>query len=219
MIESLHDIHHGERIFMIGNGLSLTPEDLDLIKGEYSFGVNYINKMYDKTEWRPSFYAWFDIKYGKHKDTRGIIETNINSGIPVFLRRKQFVEYKSRNVYRVKLFVGGTGKTPPDPHEGEVYGWATVLLPASHLALWMGFKKIVFIGCCLGLDREQHHFYPDAENMYSGSPRAKCRAYVRSVLAHGLIANMAHKYKARTFNATRGGQLGAHPRVVLEDIL
>jgi hypothetical protein len=217
VIESLHNIHLGERIFLIGNGLSLSAKDLDLIKGEYSFGVNYINKIYDKTEWRPSFYAWFDTRYAKHEDTRGIVETNIGSNVPVFLRDGMFKDYINPNIYRVKLL--RRGNPVPDPFKREVYGWGTVLMPASHLALFMGFKELVFMGCCLGFDREQHHFYPDAENSYSGDVQKECEAFIRVVHAHKIIAGLAKTYRADVFNATRGGQLGAHPRVRLEDIL
>jgi hypothetical protein len=39
-LKSLHDIHKGERCFIIGNGPSLQQTDLSLLKGEYTFGMN-----------------------------------------------------------------------------------------------------------------------------------------------------------------------------------
>ena len=39
-IRSLQNKYEGKRCFIIGNGPSLTPEDLDRIKDEYSFASN-----------------------------------------------------------------------------------------------------------------------------------------------------------------------------------
>jgi len=39
-LKRLHDIHKGERCFIIGNGPSLQQTDLSLLKGEYTFGMN-----------------------------------------------------------------------------------------------------------------------------------------------------------------------------------
>ena len=58
----------GKRCFIIGNGPSLTPSDLDLIKGEYSFAANRIYYIFEKTEWRPTFYCNQDLNVLKDMD-------------------------------------------------------------------------------------------------------------------------------------------------------
>ena len=45
------------RCFVIGNGISLLPEDLDLIAGKPSYACNRISMIYKKTDWRPTVYV------------------------------------------------------------------------------------------------------------------------------------------------------------------
>lgn len=58
--KGLVDTGKGKRCFIVCNGPSLLPEDLELIKYEYSFGFNRIYYMFDKTSWRPSCYISVD---------------------------------------------------------------------------------------------------------------------------------------------------------------
>ena len=50
-------IHEGERCFVIATGPSLTMEDLESLGGEYTIAMNSICKLYDQTDWRPTYYA------------------------------------------------------------------------------------------------------------------------------------------------------------------
>jgi hypothetical protein len=64
--EKFKNIHQEQRCFIVATGPSLTFEDLNLIKNEYSFGVNSIAKILDKTEWEPTYYGIQDrFVYGK----------------------------------------------------------------------------------------------------------------------------------------------------------
>jgi hypothetical protein len=56
-LKQFKNLHPGERCFIIGNGPSLTPEDLAKLKSEISFGSNKIYLAFDQTEWRPSYYV------------------------------------------------------------------------------------------------------------------------------------------------------------------
>jgi len=53
----------GGRCFIIGNGSSLSVEDLEKLQknNEVSFGVNKIMKVFNKTSWRPSYYFIHDM--------------------------------------------------------------------------------------------------------------------------------------------------------------
>lgn len=56
-IKSLEGIHRNERCFIVATGPSLTMEDLQLIKDEVTFGMNSITRIFDKTDWRPTYYG------------------------------------------------------------------------------------------------------------------------------------------------------------------
>lgn len=53
----LRQRHAGQRIFVIGNGPSLTIADLDRLKSEITFASNKIYLAYDETDWRPTYYS------------------------------------------------------------------------------------------------------------------------------------------------------------------
>ena len=55
-LRSLHNIHRGKRIFIIGNGPSLNRTPLEKLEGEFTFGVNRIYMLFDRIKWRPTFY-------------------------------------------------------------------------------------------------------------------------------------------------------------------
>ena len=56
-LKGIKDSHKGERCFIVACGPSLTYADLELIKDEYTFGMNSGVLTFDKTGWRPNFYA------------------------------------------------------------------------------------------------------------------------------------------------------------------
>lgn len=59
-LKSLHNIHKGKRIFVIGNGPSLNCTPLEKLENEYTFGTNRIYLLFDRINWRPSFYTTVD---------------------------------------------------------------------------------------------------------------------------------------------------------------
>ena len=63
-ISDMKDSHKGERCFIIGNGPSLSADDLDKLIDEDCFGVNEIHKIFPKTNWRPKYYLIMD-RYSK----------------------------------------------------------------------------------------------------------------------------------------------------------
>ena len=54
---SLKNKFKNKRCFIVGNGPSLTVQDLDRLVGEDCFAANLIFKIFDKTKWRPKFYC------------------------------------------------------------------------------------------------------------------------------------------------------------------
>ena len=63
-LKLFHNIYRGETCFIIGNGPSLKAEDLEMIyqKGIPTFAFNRIYLMFDKTQWRPTYYISQDEK-------------------------------------------------------------------------------------------------------------------------------------------------------------
>ena len=72
----------GERVFMIGNGPSLNHTPLEDLNDEYTIAMNKINRIYDKTSWRPSIY-YFANSAGHSFSNE--IKDNVSLGIPCFV--------------------------------------------------------------------------------------------------------------------------------------
>lgn len=60
LLKKLRNRYANERIFILGNGPSLNRTPLEKLKGEYTFGVNRIYLIFDRIDWRPTFYTVVD---------------------------------------------------------------------------------------------------------------------------------------------------------------
>ena len=61
-IKEYHNKYKGKRCFIVANGPSLRVEDLELLhsKGEVTFAMNRIYKIFPQTNWRPTYYVCED---------------------------------------------------------------------------------------------------------------------------------------------------------------
>ncbi|WP_420434298.1 glycosyltransferase [Hyphobacterium sp.] len=59
-LAALKDRHQGERCVILGNGPSLNKTDLGLLKNETVFACNAVHLLFDRIDWRPSYYTCVD---------------------------------------------------------------------------------------------------------------------------------------------------------------
>ena len=50
-LKSVKGKYKGQRCFVLGNGPSLSPDDLNMLKDEITFASNRIYKIFDKQVW------------------------------------------------------------------------------------------------------------------------------------------------------------------------
>lgn len=218
-----------KRCFIIGNGPSLTVDDLNMLKNEITFGSNRIFTIYGKTDWRPTFYANQDQvvlenMLGELNDTVSQSELSFISAHNYSLCGEQL---KSLNnvLWMAKRF------SPPHNNRygfssdasKEVIEGLTITYTCMQLAAFMGFSEIYL----LGID----HNYPieidDDGNIIKNDGSVK--AYFGDAMVSMNDINLpkvvemtrayisAEKYSKengfRIYNATRGGKLEAFERV------
>ena len=184
-IDSLRTKYDSERIFLIGNGPSLSQTPLESLTSEVTLAMNKINKIYSKSEWGPSIYynitSVQDIK--KHnglklEDIIMYIEENIDIESDCIIHRsfKKFFQ-KKENIYYVDRFQLNNREVPfhnlsieniesmDYAHLMEywsenvsylVYVYHT-MYAAIQTAVSLGFKKIYLVGCDLGMDYINPH--------------------------------------------------------------
>ena len=223
--------YKNEKCFIIGNGPSLDPKDLDLLKDEYTFAFNRIYLMYDKTEWRPTFYCTQDDKIVKNslQEIKNKIKT-LYIFSPINLKWYYDLDLETEYYFNQKQ-AKSENECPifseNIPHEIGVGN--TVAYTAMQLAVYMGFSEIYLIGI-------DHSFkvYQDKDGNIITDEKAKdyfCEEYNKdkndlfipkldvSTLSYISAKNYAEEHGVKIFNATRGGKLEIFPRVNLDEIL
>ena len=163
------------RVFLIGNGPSLNKTDLDLIKDEYSIAMNRISLIFDKTEWRPTYYIFCSSNcdnpnWGKEW-TSSIHKIIENDNIKPFIYSKyqktilkDLIKNKyinEKKIKNVEWFHSVSEKKPDnlgniDPIcfssdiVKRIDKTGTTMNVALQLANYMGFEEIILLGCDLG---------------------------------------------------------------------
>ena len=237
-IKKLHNVHQGQRCFIIGNGPSLTPNDLDRIKDEYSFAANRIYHIFDSTKWRPSYYVSIDST---------VIPFEINN-IKSKMSCPKFINYKAKvfgrkqedNIWYICL-KGKFRINPRDPVAdtlnddlSKYVTWVhTVTVTSIELAIYMGFKEIYLLGVdhsyAKKVDRSGKVYddptvkssYFEGMKDFQGKPDkgSVMFQYIESSnYSYELAKKFAQEKDVKIYNATRGGKLEIFERVNFDSL-
>lgn len=231
---NMKDSHKGERCFLIGNGPSLSPDDLHMLKDEYTFGTNMVYKIFDQTDWRPSFHCVSDSIYATK--LRDELYNNVKS--PLFTIEKTYHKMTKRTLDTTYVHTIASERYKV---KGNIFAYcmvkATVLSLAAEFAFHMGFSEIYLLGVdCTNPHAAGGHFtdnYTTKEIAQTDISRIKTRMNKenvtteqigehiidRSLVVYRLLKKYADRHGIKIYNATRGGNLEVFPRVKLEDVL
>ena len=217
-MEKLKDIHKNERCFIIGNAPNLTPEDLNKIKGEYTFSCNKIYKILEKTYWRPCYYVVDDFGYVKtdYENIRKLGTKQTFIGLetsPKYAKR-----YKDSDViiFRKKTCIKNSLPQLSDLIHDYIGAGHTVLLPAFQIACYMGFTEIYFIGVSGNYSLiGQNHFY-DSKDI--ASQQAVDSANLMKY-AFEAIRVYSEQHDIKVYNASRDSKLQCFKRKNLDDVI
>ena len=217
-LKEYQNIHKGERCFIIATGPSLTLSDVEALRNEYTFSMNSICKLFDDTDWRPTYYVIQDhIVFDKLKDDK-----NFQSIETKFVADFIFSEHKIENSNYIKYPLDHLDHmdikkhTLPQKFSEDAYvcvydGW-TVTYSAMQIAVYMGFTEIYLIGCDCDYSGEKQHF-ADFGIKVTDNPEN------RMLSAYAEARRFADSHGFKIFNATRGGKLEIFERADLDDVL
>jgi len=159
-------LYQGQMCFIIGNGPSLTAEDLTLIKGHISFASNKIYLIYPQTKWRPDFYTVEDALvmsqcYDQITSLEGSQKLMPLQMMSVGKRTKDMTVFPiiRPQSWEAPLVDPSFPRFSSGFEEGIAWG-STVVYTQIQLAAAMGFTTI----CILGLD----HFYIEGKSVGAG---------------------------------------------------
>lgn len=229
-LKSFQGIHNYETCFIIGNGPSLTAEDLEQIHGKKipSFAFNRIYLMFAKTNWRPTYYVSQD-----EKTLQNCTDEVNRMDLPykfIPLNLHFYYDIQIDNAIYFKT-VNPMSNYPnlSDDISIEIGNSNTVAVTAAQIAVYMGFKKIYLIGVDHSFSTYQNdkgeiindstakdyftdEYNKDKAELYVPNLDASTRAFIA-------MKEFCEKNGVEVYNATRGGKLEVFPRVDLDVVI
>ena len=208
-----------KRCFIVGNGPSLTVQDLDRLVGEDCFAANLIFKIFDKTKWRPKFYCIQDryARIGDFLDKTDLEYIFVGS---YFWRTRNF---NNKNAYC--FHSKRTIKFSFDPEE-YVYDAYTVTYTMLQMAVFMGYKEIYLLGIDHNYSRiieknggvrvadtVKSHFFKD------DNPAEVIANIYMMEKGYYKAKSVSDELGIKIYNVTRGGKLEIFERYDLEEII
>lgn len=219
----LKNKYSGERCFILATGPSLSLDDVLLLQDEFTFGMNSICLLFDKTEWRPSIYAIQDPDvYEKVSD---VLHSNPQNVFVSDNTVKRFPDAATFNQFPLNYYYNYydyryTGKLHvkfSDDAYSVVYDAYSITFSIMQIAMYMGFKEIYLLGCdCNQQVGKKNHFIETGHVEEESKLRTSAD---RNIFSHKEIKKYCDSVGVKVFNATRGGALEVYPRVQLEDVL
>ncbi|WP_309398961.1 6-hydroxymethylpterin diphosphokinase MptE-like protein [Cerasicoccus maritimus] len=148
-IQSFKDKHQGQAAFVLGNGPSLTPTDLDLLKPYPTFASNKIYLAYEQTDWRPTYYSVLDVLVAENnrQEVAAVDSVKIHSSdiIPYLGHAITPDITWLHNRYYNQSHQHGEFKFATNPMAGIHAGWTVIYLQLQ-LAYYMGFQEVYMLG-------------------------------------------------------------------------
>lgn len=229
ILKELKDKYKGRRCFIIGNGPSLTVEDLEKLKDEVTFAFNRIYYIFNKTKWRPTFYCSEDIKIIQNSvDEINNLDIKYKF-IPIILKNDYSIDINSATYFNQKYIKSN----PPMPDFSDdiskyIACGSTVTYSAMQIAAYMGFKEIYLIGVDHSFARyrnEKGEIVEDnnlkdyfCEEYNKDKDKLDIPSTVDSTLAYMKAEEYSRQHGFRIYNATRGGKLEVFERVNFDEL-
>ena len=221
-LKALKNLHEGEKAVILCNGPSLLKSDISLLKNTFTFGLNKINLLFDKSDFRPSCI----VSVNPHVLNQNKDFFN-KTDIQLFLdsKCKRFINSRKNTMFLHSNIVPGFARDCSI----SIFQGYTVTYVALELAFHMGFKEIALIGCdhnfatqgiankeVISGHTDPNHFDP---NYFSGGVKWHLPDLLNSEVYYSLARDVYEQAGRKIYNATDGGKLEIYERISLIDFL
>jgi hypothetical protein len=214
--------YHGEKAVIVCNGPSLLKSDLSLLKETYTFGLNKINLLFEKSNFRPSCIVTVN-PY--------VIEQNIDffntTSIPLFFDSCATQQIVNRE--NIVFLHSSSQKKFAKDVSISVYQGSTVTFVAMQLAFHMGFTKVALIGCdhnfiskgipgvaVVSEEKDVDHFDP---KYFSGGIKWQLPDLYDSAANYSLARSIYQSEGREIVDCTEGGELEVFERQELANFI
>ena len=233
-LRKIKGIHNGEKCIIVGNGPSLSAEDLDAIheSGIMTFGTNRVFKIFPSTKWRPTYYVTEDPDIIKGFCNEIDTVPAKTKFIPLQIRWYETSHKFSNVLYFWQNY---------DPAKRYKYDFSpeidrhidhtgTVTCTCIQIAAYMGFSEIYLIGVDhnfkVSVDANgntvvdntvKDHFCENYNDDYiKNVPPPDLGKTTKSYMN---MKTYCDENGIRICNSTRGGKLEVYDRIPLEEVL
>ena len=230
------NIYKGKRVFVIGNGPSLTSDDLDILSKnkEICFGANSIYKIFNRTDWKPDYLCYIDpvmINSSAEEITKFRGEVFVAD---IYHRYGGVCIPDSSNVHTIHQVADITDLYYPNKPSfssditKSVYTSFSVTYFSIQIAAYMVAKEIYLLGVDNTIGKNYlstKHFSNDYLNEAKNDSMierlkdidmSKNVAMINNGYLKAEEYSRAHGF--RVFNATRGGMLEVFERVNFDSL-
>lgn len=216
------DKYEGKKAVIVCNGPSLLKSDLSLLDGVFTFGLNKINLLFDKSDFRPSCVVAVN-PFVIEQNKAFFNETHI----PLFLDSMalKHVRQKENTIF---LHSSGVSKFATDCSMSINQG-STVTYVAMQLAFHMGFKQVALIGAdhnfavkgpahktVVSGDKDESHFDP---RYFARGVKWQLPDLFDSEVSYTRAKKIYEAYDRKIYNCTDGGLLEIFERVPLKSFI
>lgn len=227
-MKKIHNSHLGKSCFVIGNGPSLTVEDLDKLAENHidCFAMNRIYKIFPQTKWRPTYYVNTD--WTLARDVLDSVD-RVPAKQKFFPIQHMYEESFRKSIRKRALFC----LKPPDAVGFKIdcteslRGVGTVTIASIQLAAHMGYRNIYL----LGVDHNFDNIIDENGNtvVNEGVKNYFVDDYDTDILSEVThdIGNTTRRYYevqayypkngVNIYNATRTTKLDVFPKVSFEE--
>ena len=239
-LERIKNAHAGKRCFIVGNGPSLTIEDLEKLhtNNEICFASNRIDRIYEKTNWRPNYICVMDkgsMSYAKNIEPdeycRQILDEQLTycffedgmksliNGTGIKDDRILYFRNEFRNGKDTKLCFS-------DDITVRVEDFATVTSTCIQFAVYMGFTEIILLGQDMTfsyyIDLDGKIVNENVKDYFDNENRpVKLQGltnYKGMITGFETVKKYTDAHGVKVYNATPGGRLHVFERINLSDI-
>lgn len=211
--------YEGQRCFVIGNGPSLTLDDLEMLSDEITFGSHLIFQSFNKTKWRPTFYCVEDTELLENNAENiinfsseyehGFFTGNLYKCLP-----RELLSGKNNDFWYIDKMKWNDEPDFSFCADSYIAEGFTVTYAIIQLAVYMGFKEIYLLGV-------DHHYSSDKSysSMISDGKVYNTPKLDKSTLSYIKAESVCNSIGVKIKNATRGGHLEVFERIDLNDII
>lgn len=228
-----HNIHKGQRIFVIATGPSLREEDVLKLKDEITMSVNEAVALVDTIGWRPTYYfivdpsMWLwkknEINNAGYKDVFMSINNMKEFEADFSFVPHYFTVYKNIRCILETCEINVHGKLKAefsdDIYLKGAYGDRSVVTVAVQMAAYMGASEIYLLGQDCDYSGPKSYFCGGISEIMQKNPKFADR-WASSMFAFYRTARQyCEAHHIKLYNATRGGRLEELERVDFDKVV